>query len=223
MGAVRPPVRAQAAGRGARGADRAAAHAGRAGPAAPGPPRRQRAGGRARALARDRPEAARRRARVRRRADRPLARARPLAPRRALPLRPARLGAGPRPGARPRLDDRANHRLGVRRGGPPDARGDGALAARSPLMLRAVLFDVDFTIARPGAGARPRGLPTARAALRPGARPFALRRRARAGGRGDQAPPGARARRGDLGRLHRADHPRHGRRRRHAPTTARSR
>ena len=98
--------------------------------------------------------------------------------------------------------------------GPPDARRDGALAARSPLMLRAVLFDVDFTIARPGPELGPEGYHRLGRALRPRARPVALRRRARAGGRGDQAPPGARARRGDLGRLHRADHPRHGRRRR---------
>src|SRR6185436_4560722 len=143
--------------RGARGAAAAAAHAGTAGAAPPGPARRQRPCRAARAVARDRPETAPRRAGVRRRADRALAGARPLAYRRALPLRPARLGAGPRSGTRPRLDDRPDRRLGIRRRAPADARRDRPLAARSFVMLRAVLFDVDFTIARPGPELGPEG------------------------------------------------------------------
>src|SRR5439155_23809989 len=107
---------------------------------------------------RDRPEAARRRAGVRRGADRPLARARPFAARRAPPLRPPDGRARPRPRAGTRLDDRPDARLVDRRRVPRDSRRDGPLAARrSALMLRAVLFDVDFTIARPGPELGPEG------------------------------------------------------------------
>src|SRR5215218_6330510 len=135
------------------------AHPGRAGAPPPGPARRQRPRGPARALAGDRPEAAGGGARVRDRADRALARARPLAARGARALRPAHVGARPRPRARPRLDDRPDDRLGVRRRTPARPRGGRALAARSrsSLMLRAVLFDVDFTIARPGPELGPEG------------------------------------------------------------------
>ena len=77
--------------------------------------------------------------------------------RRAPPLRPPDRRARPRPRAGARLDDRPDDRLGLRRRRPADARRDRPLAARSPLMLRAVLFDVDFTIARPGPELGPEG------------------------------------------------------------------
>ena len=73
------------------------------------------------------------------------------------PLRPPDRRARPRPRAGARLDDRPDDRLGLRRRRPADARRDRPLAARSPLMLRAVLFDVDFTIARPGPELGPEG------------------------------------------------------------------
>src|SRR5207237_982699 len=49
------------------------------------------------------------------------------------------------------LDDRANHGLGLRQRLHRDSPRYGALASRGGLMpLRAVLFDVDFTLCRPG-------------------------------------------------------------------------
>ena len=73
-------------------------------------------------------------------------------------------------------------------------------------MLRAVVFDVDFTLARPGPDLGPDGLPRARAPLRARPRPGAVRGGAGGGVRGGEAASGARPRRGDLGALHRADH-----------------
>ena len=84
-------------------------------------------------------------------------------------------------------------------------------------MLRAVVFDVDFTLARPGPGSRARGLPSARASLRLRTRPLAVRGGAGGGVRRGRASSRARPRRGDLGALHRADHHRDGRQRRHLP------
>ena len=67
------------------------------------------------------------------------------------------------------------------------------------------------------ARARPRAgrIPRARPPLRPRSRPLAVRGGTGRGVRRGEAPPGARSRRGDLGPLHRADHPGHGRPRRH--------
>ena len=190
-----------------------AAHAGRAGAPPPGPARRQRARRAARAVAGDRPEAADGRARVRGRADRPLARARPLAGRRARPPRPADLRARPRPRARSRLDDRADDGVGVRRRAYDRGHAEVARwlleAGRDCCGLSSSTST--SRIARPGPELGPDGYARLGARFGLDLDPIALRRGAREGGRGHPPPPGARARRGDLGRLHRADHPRHGR------------
>ena len=79
------------------------------------------------------------------------------------------------------------------------------------MTLRAVLFDVDFTLVKPGPD-RARGLPAPRPALRARARPGAACRGPRRGGRGGRAASGAGSRRGGLGAVHGADHPWDGRR-----------
>src|SRR5262249_42975625 len=86
-----------------------------------------------------------------RRADRALARARTLAPRRPAPPRPALRRPRARSRARPRLDDRADARVVV--GGSRRAAPGGRRVAA----LRAVLFDVGFTLARPGPELGPEG------------------------------------------------------------------
>ena len=83
------------------------------------------------------------------------------------------------------------------------------------MTLEAVVFDVDFTLAKPGPDLGPGGLPQARRALRPRPRPRPLRAGAPRRDRDAEAAPRARPRRGGLGALHRADHPGHGRHRRH--------
>ena len=172
----------------------------------------QRARRAARALARDRPETASGRARVR--GLRPI-------------VRSSELGGDSRLDVLHRLD-RLSSELGlnrerasgwalgadarvVRRRAPRVPPRRRPLARRGGLMLegRALRRRLHDRPARPGA--RARGLPAAGRALRPRARPCALPRGSREGGGGDQTPPRARARRGDLGRVHRADHPRHGR------------
>ena len=75
----------------------------------------------------------------------------------------------------------------------------------------------------PGARPRPRGLRPSRRAPRAPARRRPPRRGPARRLRGAEAPPRARARRRGLDRLHRADRPRDGRRRRRAPTSARPR
>src|SRR5205807_1108065 len=80
---------------------------------------------------------------------------RPLAPRRAPPARPTDVRARSRSRPRAPVGAGSDHRLGRR---PPGPRRDGALAARSIVMnLRAVLFDVDFTLVRPGPELGPEG------------------------------------------------------------------
>src|SRR5262249_45286172 len=135
----------------------AVADAGRAGARQPGPALRQRARGGARAVARDRSEAAQRRARVRRCADRPRVRVGALEARRALPLRPHHRRARARPRASAGLDGRADGRVDGGQQLQPDARRDGALAAGVLLTIEAVVFDVDFTLAKPGPDLGPEG------------------------------------------------------------------
>src|SRR2546421_7804633 len=155
MGGGGPPVRAPAPGRGDGRALRARSDPGRVRPPAPGPARPQRPARGARALARDRSEAARRRARVRDRRDRPRDRARPLEERGLAQARSPDLGARARPRTREGMGTRTDDRVGNRPRGP---RRGGALAGRSSAMtLRAVLFDVDFTLARPGPELGPEG------------------------------------------------------------------
>src|SRR5439155_11285035 len=156
LGRRRETVRAPAARRRARGVAGAAPDPGRAGAAAPGPARRQRPRRAAGTLARDRPEAPGGRARVRSRADHPLVRARALAARRPPLARPAQLRPRPRPRARAGLGGRPDAGLGLRLQLPRDAHRHRPLADRR-LMLRAVLFDVDFTIAKPGPELGPEG------------------------------------------------------------------
>ena len=161
---------------------------------------------RARAVARHRPEAARRRARVRRRADRPRASSSGTAKRDVLHRfdrahrRSSASTASARAAGRSRRPSRG--RPTARRA----ARRDRALAPGGCVTLEAVVFDVDFTLAKPGPRPRPGGLPQARRALRPRPRPGALRRRAPRRDRDAEAAPRARPRRGGLGALHRADH-----------------
>src|SRR3989440_11833713 len=155
MGGGGPPVRAPAPGRGDGRALRARSDPGRVRPPAPGPARPQRPARGARALARDRSEAARRRARVRDRRDRPRDRARPLEERGLAQARSPDLGARARPRTREGMGARTDDRVGNR---PRGSRRGGALAGRSlPMTLRAVLFDVDFTLARPGPELGPEG------------------------------------------------------------------
>src|SRR6266508_5673939 len=67
------------------------------------------------------------------------------------PARPPHVGARPRPRTRALVDDRPDRRLGLRHKVPGPAPTDGSLVARGCVMdLRAVLFDVDFTLCRPG-------------------------------------------------------------------------
>ena len=106
-------------------------------------------------------------------------------------------------------------RLTPERGHPGGALERRSRCARCAVVLRAVVFDVDFTLARPGPGPRAGRLPRARAAVRARARPGAVRGGAGGGVRRGEAASRARPRRGDLGALHRADHHRHGRPRRH--------
>src|SRR5207247_7910270 len=141
----------------ARGPAHAAADTGRAGGAAPGPPRRQRARGAPRAVARDRPEAARRRAGVCRWADRTLVRARSLEAGCPPPLRPPDSRARTRLRARPRLDNWADGRVDAEQRIQIDAPGDGAMAPGGAMKLEAVVFDVDFTLAKPGPDLGPEG------------------------------------------------------------------
>src|SRR5436309_4335716 len=102
-------------------------------------------------MARHRPEAARGGARVPGCADPPLRRARAHEEADAVSARPFdRPRSRPRPDDR--LDDRADDRV-VRRGNAAGARGSAGLA----LVIRAVLFDVDFTLARPGPELMPEG------------------------------------------------------------------
>ena len=185
-----------------------AADAGRAGARQPGPPRRERARRRARAVARDRPEAARRRARVLGRADR-RARASSATAARVLD-RFDRSRASSGSTASAPAAGRSRQTLAWGRDGTTPRRGR-PLAAGGRVMLRAVLFDVDFTLARPGPELGPEGY-----ARRPSASGSSSTRRAtrrRATPRPDApAPPRARPRRRGLGRLHCRHHPRHGRR-----------
>ena len=79
---------------------------------------------------------------------------------------------GPRPRARARLGDRSDDCVGRRQRFPRHARRDRSLAVGSSSMtLRAVLFDVDFTLVKPGPDLGPGGLPGARSTLRARARP----------------------------------------------------
>ena len=89
----------------------------------------------------------------------------------------------------------------------------GRRRSRARVASSAVLFDVDFTLAKPGPLlGGPRATATAGARHGLDARPRALRGGARGGDPGPRAPPRARARRGDLGALHRGHRARHGRR-----------
>src|SRR5207248_8209967 len=72
--------------------------------------------------------------------------------------RPAHAGARPGPRAGPALGDRADDRLERRQQPARQPRRAGTPAATSPVMaLRAVLFDVDFTLAKPGPDLGPEG------------------------------------------------------------------
>ena len=87
--------------------------------------------------------------------------------------------------------------------------------------LKAVLFDVDFTLARPGPSSARRAT-SARASATAWRSTRRRYEEARDAALVDLPPPSrARARRRDLVPLHRADHPRHGRRRPTRRTTAR--
>ena len=88
------------------------------------------------------------------------------------------------------------------------------------MTLRAVLFDVDFTLAKPGPELMPEGY--VRCGERHGlSLDAAAYEAARDAALVDlQAAPRARPRRGDLGRVHRADRARHGRRRSRRRTTS---
>ena len=105
------------------------------------------------------------------------------------------LGDRARPGAR-----RGDGHLGRARPGPAARRSRPAAVAEEPaggriplararVTLRAVLFDVDFTIARPGPELGPEGYQRLGRALRARARPVALPRGARAGRGGIKRHP----------------------------------
>ena len=79
--------------------------------------------------------------------------------------------------------------------------------------LRAVLFDVDFTLSRPGPELGPEAYRRVGDTHGLEPRPGALRGRTDRGVRRPADAPRARARRGDLDRVHRGHRPRHGRRR----------
>ena len=78
--------------------------------------------------------------------------------------------------------------------------------------VEAVLFDVDFTLAKPGPLLGPEGYRAAGERHGLTLDPGALRRGPGGGRRGSRAPSRARARRGDLGPLHGGHRARHGRR-----------
>ena len=86
--------------------------------------------------------------------------------------------------------------------------------AHAGVTLHAVVFDVDFTLVKPGPDLGPEGY--RRLGERHGLEldPSRYDDGARGGDRLARAASGARPRRRDLGRVHRADRPRHGRRRR---------
>src|SRR5207244_6109662 len=72
--------------------------------------------------------------------------------------RPDDLRARPRPRARARLDDPPDARVGLRQRLARTARRDRPLARGGDMTrLRAVLFDVDFTLAKPGPELGPEG------------------------------------------------------------------
>ena len=96
------------------------------------------------------------------------------------------------PGARGRRSTRAEQASP-----PPGKRGQ--------VTLRAVLFDVDFTLAKPGPDLGPEGYRRLGARVRARPRPGALPGGARRGARDARAPPGAAPRRGALVRVHGAD------------------
>ena len=90
----------------------------------------------------------------------------------------------------------------------------GVRAPRAAVSLRAVLFDVDFTLARPGPELGPEGYRRLGERFGLELDPSRYDEARERGGRAAPPPPGARPRRGGLGRLHRGDRARHGRRRR---------